>query len=97
MEELEDVDLKQLSRIAEEVSMFRIYMKIYFSGIFTTFILGSTLTMIILFIYLFYEFNIYDVLCKQIPVDIRKKYKSRILIFVKWIDRIITESLGEDV
>lgn len=87
----------QLRRIADEVSTFRIYMKIYFAGFFTTFILGTTLTMLVLFIYLFYEFNIYDSICKQIPLDIRKKYKSKILVFVKWVDRVASESLEQQV
>jgi hypothetical protein len=96
MEELQLSDIKQLHRIVDEVSTFRIYMKIYFAGIFTTFILGTALTMMVLFIYLFYEFNIYESISRQIPLDIRKKYRSKILVFVKWIDRVASESLSDE-
>lgn len=97
MGDVEIGDLRQLQRLADEISAFRLYLKIYFAGILTTFVLGQTLTMIFLFIYLFYEFNIYEGMYRQIPVDLRNKYNSKILVTIKWLDKIATEALLKEV
>ena len=85
-------NIEKIRYLNGEVSMFRTYLKFYMGGILTTFILGTTLTMIFLFLYLFYEVNLYDYILSQIPLDIRRRYKSRIVVLVKWIDKAVTES-----
>lgn len=97
MEEIQLEKLKHLYRLSDEMATFRLYLKIYFAGVLTTFVLGTIPTLIVLFIYLFYEFNIYEGLLRQIPADLRMKYKSKILLLVKWIDRITSEALEEQI
>lgn len=97
MESLEDLSqLQNLKRVAAEMYSLRLYLKIYIAGVLTVFLLGTTLTTIFLFIYLFYEFNIYESIYSQIPNDLRKTYKSKIVLFVKWLDRIVDEAIQDN-
>jgi hypothetical protein len=93
MENLSSNDILHLRKIAEDVYSFRIYFKIYIAGILTVFVLGNILTTVFLFCYLFYEFNIFESIKTQIPIDIRNRYNSKILQIIKWIDHVATESL----
>jgi len=87
---------QELQRLANEISTFRIYLKIFIAGIITSLILGNTLTTIFLFLYLLYEFNIYDTIFNQVPLELKKKYKSKVLLLIKWIDKVATEALHSE-
>ena len=75
----------------EHVSQLGPVSMITIIGMTISLILPSWISFGIIVVYVCYQFNIIQTLYCQIPEDIRYRYKSKILVVLKWLCAIMED------
>jgi len=76
----------------DNISQLTTVSMIFTAGITTALILPYWMAFLFVLLYVSYQFNIINVIYRQIPLDLRSKYRSKILIILEWICDILRQA-----
>jgi hypothetical protein len=70
-------------------NILKLYIKIFMGGLGIGLIMGEVLTLLVVLMYMSYEFNVHNTFYEQIPKELRNKYNSKVSVLLKYLADII--------